>query len=87
LAHAYLLSRKGAYRLLQDYAVWGSSSVYRIPFIDVYMSSNRNIKNKLSIYRKMKNPEQYATGDRFGDRFCGIIHQRGDFKSTILDAT
>jgi hypothetical protein len=87
MSHAYLLSRKGAYKLLQDYAAWGSSSVYRIPFIDVYMSSNRNLKNKFSIYRKMKNPQQYATGDRFGDRFCGIIHQRADFKSTISGAT
>ena len=86
LSHAYLLSRKGAYRLLQDYSAWASSDTYRIPFMDVYMSSNRNIKNKISIYRKMANPGQYSTGDRFGDRFCGIIHQRADFKSTIVGA-
>lgn len=87
LSHAYMLSRRGAYKLLQDYSAWASSEAYRIPFMDVYMSCNRNIKNKLSIYRKFANPQQYATGDRFGDRFCGIIHQRADFKSTIVGAS
>ena len=85
-SHAYLISRKGAYRLLQDYPAWGSSSEYRIPFMDVYMSSNRNIKNKLICYRKMRNLEQYSIGDKYGDRFCGIMFQRADFKSTILGA-
>lgn len=86
MAHAYLISRKGAYKLLQDYTAWGNSAEYHIPFIDVYMSSNRNIQNKLVCYRKITNPEQYSTGDRFGERFCGIMFQRKEFKSTILGA-
>jgi GR25 family glycosyltransferase involved in LPS biosynthesis len=82
-SHAYIISRHGAYRLLQDYPAWSSSNEYRIPFMDVYMSSNRNIQNKL-IYYRPENPEQYSIGDQFGDRFCGIMFQRKDFTSTIL---
>jgi len=85
-SHAYLLSRKGAYRLLQDYPAWGSSNEYRIPFMDVYMSSNRNIQNKLVLNRNIENPAQYSIGDKYGDRFCGIMFQRAEFKSTILAA-
>jgi len=85
-SHAYMVSRKEAYRLLQDYPAWGSSDEYRIPFMDVYMSSNRNIQNKLICYRKIANPQQYSIGDKYGDRFCGIMFQRAEFKSTILAA-
>jgi len=85
-SHAYMISRKGAYRLLQDYPAWGSSTEYRIPFMDVYMSSNRNIENKLVLNRNIENPAQYSIGDKYGDRFCGIMFQRAEFKSTILAA-
>lgn len=84
-AHAYLLSRAGAYKLLQDYPAWASSAEYRIPFMDVYMSSNRNIRNKL-ICHKPNNPEKYSLGDVFGYRLRGILFQRKEFKSTILNA-
>ena len=84
-SHAYLLSRKGAYKLLQDYPAWASSAEYRIPFMDVYMSSNRNIRNKL-ICHKPQSPENYSLGDKFGYRLRGIMFQRKEFKSTILGA-
>lgn len=84
-SHAYILSRRGAYKLLQDYPAWSSSYEYRIPFMDVYMSSNRSIKNKLIAY-KPKKPEQYSVGDEFGYRFRGLMFQRKEFASTILGA-
>ena len=84
-SHGYILSRRGAYKLLQDYPAWASSNEYRIPFMDVYMSSNRNIQNKLIAY-KPENPEQYSLGAEFGYRLRGIMFQRKDFKSTILGA-
>lgn len=73
------------FKSLQDYPAWSSSCEYRIPFMDVYMSSNRSIKNKL-IAHKPKSPEKYSIGDRFGYRFRGIMFQRKDFKSTIVGA-
>ena len=81
-AHAYLLSRKGAYRLLQDYAEWASSSEYKKPHIDVYLSSNRNIKNKFLCNQKIANVEQYMHP---GDRLCGILLQKNSYISTITN--
>jgi GR25 family glycosyltransferase involved in LPS biosynthesis len=86
MAHAYMLSRKGAHNLTRDYAAWAGSSEYRIPFIDVYMSSHRGIKNKLLINRNIPNIAQYTSGDKFAERFCGIMFQRANYKSTIVNA-
>lgn len=87
LAHAYLINRKAAYTLTRNYSDWVSCNEYRVPFIDVYMSCERKIRNKLLSYRKMDNPAQYSTGNRFGDRFCGIMMQRAGFNSTIVNAS
>lgn len=85
MAHAYMLSRKGAHNLVRDYAAWSSSVEYRIPFIDVYLSSHKGIRNKLLINRDIPDIEQYTSGYKFGDRFCGIMFQRANYKSTIVD--
>lgn len=81
--HAYMLSRKAAYKLLQDYHSWASSEDYRPPHIDVYLSSHRGIKNKLVCNQKISDVGQYMQGVKFANRLCGIMFQEGDYDSTV----
>lgn len=81
-SHAYMLSRKGAYQLLQEYKQWLSSEEYRYPQLDRYISGLRAIKNKLAVHTPA-NLQDYSLGEYFGDFFRGIIFQRKDFPSLI----
>lgn len=82
-AHAYLINRKAAYKLLQDYGSWTRSEEYRHPHIDVYLSSHRGIKNKLICNQKISDVGQYMQGVKFAHRLCGIMFQEGDYDSTV----
>ena len=83
-SHAYLISRKAAYQLTRDYASWASSVEHRMPQLDVYISSNSNIRRKLLVNQNIPHRERYMAA---GDRLCGILMQRAEFKSTIVKAT
>ena len=82
-AHAYLINRKAAYSLLQDYGNWTSSEEYRHPHIDVYLSAHRGIRNKLICNQKINDVGQYMQGVKFAHRLCGIMFQEGNYASTV----
>jgi hypothetical protein len=79
-AHAYLISRRGAYRLLQDYAEWASSIEHKKPQIDAYLSSNRNVRNKFLCNQRIANATQYMHP---GDRLCGILLQKNNYERSV----
>lgn len=84
-AHAYLISRAGAYVLLQEYKDWLSSEDYKYPHIDRYISTTKTIRSKMLIHKPacVKN---FRLHDYCGDFYRGILFQNGNFDSTIVGA-
>jgi GR25 family glycosyltransferase involved in LPS biosynthesis len=82
-SHAYILSRRGAYALLQEYKEWLTSEEYRYPQLDRYISGLRTIKSKLVSHTPL-TAKEYNLSEYFGDFFRGVIFQRRGFVSSIV---
>lgn len=88
--HAYLLSRKGAYKAVNNYLACLNSQQYSYPQIDHYLTRSSGIDIAISSNTNIPDKERYRlTGEQWGPygpaaaRICGILYQGANFPSTV----
>lgn len=91
--HAYLLSRAGAFKAVNNLASCLSSEEYRYPQIDHYLARSSKVDIAIASNTEIPNKEKYRLTDMlyhehesFGvSRICGILYQGVEFPSTVQD--
>ena len=81
-AHAYLISRKGAYKAVLGYPEWLSSKKKQMAAIDIYLANHEGLDILLSANQDIPNIGKYSLADHWyadygaiSERICGILLQ------------
>lgn len=89
-SHAYLISRKGAYKALFNYPAWASLEEFRQPQIDNYIANFKGLDVVLASNQQIGNVYRYNLHEKdvwnygpLAERFCGILLQESGYQSSI----
>lgn len=74
-AHAYLISRRAAYKLTQNYAEWANLKEYKCPSIASYLSDNNFIRAKLLANRPDPNLINHDNSKKYTGSLSGLVFQ------------